>query len=210
MPSVTYHHQKAIHKTRGAVPLAGTKYPYQITRLLWTGEIEGFLRSRFIGTVLHVCCGKSQLGDIRVDLFEKDVDVLCDGARLPFPDRSFGTVLCEPPYNGKFRWMHDLLSELVRVAAKRLIFQHWFCPVNRTGQHKKVHVYQLTEAAIVPDLSNHVGELRACLYDPETGKYYIAEESPEAWEMQLRELRYWQPMTYFGRVQLLSIFDRME
>lgn len=208
MTSVTYRHQGAVHKVGGSVPLAGTKIPYTVDRLLWPSDVEEYLRSRFIGRVLHLCCGKSQLGDVRADLYEHNVDLCLDATRVPFPDRSFDTVLIDPPYTGRFQESHDMLSEVARVAARRFIFQHWFCPVNRKGQFKKAHVYKLTEAVVVPDLGAHVGELIACLYDAEAGVYYVAEHPSEDWVFQLQELRFWQPSTYFGRVQLISIFDR--
>ena len=89
----------------------------------------------------------------------------CDAAVLPFADESFASVLCDPPYNGKFQWNHDLLKELSRVASQRIIFQHWFIPADPEGQWKKWHKFSLREAYI------------------------------------------WQPRTYFGRVQVISVFD---
>lgn len=73
---------------------------------------------------------------------------------------------CDPPYNGKFQWNHDLLTELSRVASKRIIFQHWFIPANPTGTYKK------------------------------------AQE-----KFILSDVLVWQPKTYFGRVQVVSVFD---
>lgn len=119
-----------------------------------------------IPTSLHVCSGHSVLGDIRVDS-DKVVSpqIICDVSRLPFADRSFDSVLCDPPHNGRFQWNHDMLSELSRVARKRIIFQHWFIPADQHGRWKKFHSFQMTAAYA------------------------------------------WQPKTYFGRAQIITVFD---
>lgn len=170
MSTVTYKNQPAIHKTRGSVPLAGTSHLYKVKKVLWPNSIEEYLESQLLGKSLHVCSGLSQLGDIRVDL---DVDVapnvIVDAARLPFDSDSWDTLLCDPPYNGKFQWNHDMLSELSRVANKRIVFQHWFIPANKHGLYKK------------------------------------AQE-----KFHLSDICVWQGQTYFGRAQIISIFDRIE
>jgi len=164
--TVTYKHQPAIHQTRGAVPLAGTAYIYTVEKLLWPEEVEEFLQTLFIGRTLHLCCGMSKLGDIRLDLYASDVDVVEDAAHTHFLDHEFDTVLCDPPYNGNFQWNHDLLREIGRLASQRFIFQHWFSPVDKYGRFKKDHKFTLT-----------------ALYN-------------------------WMPKSYFGRMQIISVFDK--
>lgn len=169
MSTVTYKNQPAIHATRGAVPLAGTSHLYTVKKVLWPASIESFLPSLFVGRTLHVCCGLSQLGDVRLDLDPNvNPDILCDAADMrPFvEDNGFETVLCDPPYNGKFQWNHDLLSELARVASRRIVFQHWYIPANKNGRYKK------------------------------------AQE-----KFHLSETYVWQGQTYFGRAQIISVFD---
>ncbi len=166
MSTVTYHHQPGIHATRGAVPLAGTSHLYTVKKVLWPESIENFLPSLFLGKTLHVCCGLSWLGDVRFDLDPATgADVRGDAARLPFMDGAFLTVLCDPPYNGRFQWNHDLLSELSRVASRRIIFQHWFIPGNKDGYYKKDHRWRMVDCFV------------------------------------------WQGQTYFGRAQVISVFD---
>lgn len=166
MATVTYKNQPAIEKTKGAVPLAGTKYVYTVKKVLWPDAVEELLQTLLIPRSLHVCCGHSQLGDVRVDSDSTvNPSVVMDAASLQFPDESFESVLCDPPYNGKFQWNHDMLSELSRVAKNRIIFQHWFIPADCEGRWKKWHKFEL------------------------------------------RELYVWQPRTYFGRAQLISVFD---
>jgi hypothetical protein len=167
MSTVTYKNQPAIHATRGAVPLAGTSHLYTVKKVLWPESIEDVLDSLLLGNSLHVCCGLSKLGNVRLDLDPNvNPDVIADASKLPFSDNSFDTVLCDPPYNGKFQWNHDMLSELARVASSRIIFQHWFIPANKFGQYKK------------------------------------AQE-----KFQLSQTYVWQGQTYFGRAQIISVFD---
>jgi hypothetical protein len=95
-------------------------------------------------------------------------DLLVDVTKSGLADESWDTVLCDPPYNGQFQWNHDLLSEIGRIAKKRIIFQHWFIPADNQGQWKKWHKWKLS------------------------GIYL------------------WQPRTYFGRAQVISVFDAEE
>jgi len=166
VPSVTYKNQPGINKTKGKVPLAGTKHLYTVKRVLWPTEITEVLQGLLISPSLHVCCGHSKLGDVRTDLSPNVLpNVVSDASKLPFSDGSFRSVLCDPPYNGRFQWNHDMLSELSRVASQRIVFQHWFIPADPSGLWKKWHRFRLTEVYV------------------------------------------WQPRTYFGRVQVISVFD---
>jgi len=67
--TITYKNQPAIHATRGSIPLAGNSYVYTVSKLLWPKDVENFLNEQLIPVTLHVCCGKSQLGDVRLDLY---------------------------------------------------------------------------------------------------------------------------------------------
>lgn len=165
MSAVTYKNQPAIHATHGNVGIEGTKHPYTVHALLWPKDVHGWVAGQCVGKTLHICCGKSQIGDCRVDLHETDADVQADAARLPFRSQSWDTVLIDPPYNGVFQWNHDMLSELARIARQRIVFQHWFLPVDDMGRFKKSHRFQLSQIAV------------------------------------------WQPQTYFGRAQLISVMD---
>lgn len=170
MSTVTYKNQPAIHKTRGSVPLAGNSHLYTVKKVLWPENVEKYIETLLIGKSLHVCCGYSLLGDVRLDLdVNTSPDVICDAAKICFEDNSFDTVFCDSPYNSKFQWNHDLLSELPRIASKRIIFQHWFLISNKNGLYKK------------------------------------AQE-----KFSLSELYVWQGQTYFGRAQIISVFDRIE
>lgn len=167
MATVTYKNQPAIHQTRGAIPLAGNSHLYEVTKLLWPEDVEAVLAKLCISPTLHVCCGMSSIGDVRLDLFQPNVDIRASMDSLPCRSKSFKTVIIDPPYNSKLQVMHDMLSELKRVAATRIIHQHWYIPVNKYGYYRKDHQFQLV-----------------ALYN-------------------------WMPKTYFGRVQVISVFDRV-
>jgi hypothetical protein len=210
MSTVTYHKQPGIHKTRGSVPLAGTSHVYTANGVLWPGAVEEWLSDQFIGTVLHVCCGKSMLGDVRVDLYEESADYHWDAASLPIAPQSFDTYLADVPYNGKFQWMHNTLNEAIRIARHRIIWQSWFIPVNKNGQLKKSHAYELSDVKLVPSFTGHVDELKMALYDPEDGSYWISEEDVSSDDLfTLHGMTIWPPRAYFGRVQVISVFDRV-
>ena len=167
MATVTYKKQPAIWKTSGSIPESGTEHPYTVSALLWPESVEGWIAKKIIGLSIHVCCGESSLGDVRVDIDpDHSPTIISDAQTLPILTRSFDTAICDPPYNGKFQWNHDLLSELVRVARRRIIFQHWFVPVNQRGKFRKAKAFRLSELAL------------------------------------------WQGQTYFGRAQIISVFDR--
>lgn len=165
MPSVTYKNQPAIQKTHGAVALAGNSHAYTVKKILWPEAVENLIAGLLIGRSLHLCCGKSKLGTVRLDLYEEDVDIRADAAHTGLASKSFDTVLCDPPYNGEFQWNHDLLDELARLSRRRIIFQQWWIPANPDGLYKKANRFHLTE------------------------------------------LFAWQPRTYFGRANLISVFD---
>jgi hypothetical protein len=168
MATVTYKNQPAIQATGGHI-YGGTRHLYKVHKVLWPEEVEQHISTLLIPRSLHVCCGKSKLGDVRVDLDPaNEPDIICDANKLPFEDESFESVLCDPPYNGKFQWNHDLLKELSRVASKRIIFQHWFIPADPDGQWKKWHKFKMSSAYM------------------------------------------WQPRTYFGRAQVISVFDAVK
>lgn len=208
MSTVTYYKQPGIHKTRGTIPLAGNSHVYQVSGILWPKDVEDWIAQQIMGTSLHICCGKSQLGDVRLDLLEDVVDVRADAARLPFSNHSFSTVIIDPPYNGSFRWNHDMLNELHRVASERIIFQHWFSPVDKDGRFKKNHQFTISDAKVVPVMPANANTGFRLASKTVDGYIVIEDDELDTKEFILNDLVYWQPRSYFGRVQLISILDR--
>jgi len=211
MGTVSYLKQPGIHRTRGSIPLAGNSNVYTVSAVLWPDAVEDWIAQQFVGSVLHVCPGKSQLGDVRVDLYEADVDIKADAAKLPFADRSFDTYLADVPYNGKMGWMHQTINEAIRIARRRIIWQSWFLLANKDGYLKKAHVFELHDVAVVPSIRGHEDEIRPALYDAETGKYLIGEEfADDDQKFKLTNAVVWQSQAYFGRAQIIQVYDRVD
>lgn len=119
----------AIEATKGTVPAC----PEPLTsttvgKVLWPEEIETFLRTLLFGRTLHVCCGKSRLGDVlgwtltrktgqtlamlRVRAHVRPTVSLKQRGATPADTTARCNGTTNPP------------KELVRVASKRVIFQH--------------------------------------------------------------------------------------
>jgi hypothetical protein len=171
LASAGYKAQPAIHRTRGAVPLAGNDHIYTVSKLIWPEEVENVIGSLLVGKTLHVCCGKSTLGDVRVDLYEDTADFQCDAADMSvlFEDKSFDTVLFDGPYNGRLEWLHKVCEELPRLARKRIIIQSWWLMANKHGRYRKAQS-----------------------------------------DFELSAIYTWAPSTYFGRANLIHVYDSIE
>lgn len=93
----------------------------------WSKDEEAFYKKFCFGKVLHVCCGQSKFGDVRIDIEPQDPGVIkADYRCLPFDNYSFDTVICDPPWGKRERLDAGLrwLFELARVARKRIVLVH--------------------------------------------------------------------------------------
>jgi len=98
----------------------------------WPQEVENKIRELCEGSVLHVCCGESKIGDVRIDL-EKEADIRASMYFLPIRPESFDTVLCDPPWELAYHLRGKLLRAL-RDPLKpggRLIFNCFWFPKTR-------------------------------------------------------------------------------
>jgi len=98
----------------------------------WPTEIEAKIKMLCEGTVLHVCCGDSTIGDVRIDL-EKAADIKASMFHLPIRPASFDTVLCDPPWELPYHLRGKLLRQL-RDSLKpngRLVFNCFWFPKTR-------------------------------------------------------------------------------
>lgn len=130
--------------------------PAEIVKAVWTSAQLGGFTEHEARTVkhyaeprsLHLFCGLSPVGDVRVDLNPTSkattkADIL--GFLADAESASFRTVIADPPYNGKYQAEYAvagkdfggneqnlgrLLKEMFRVCAPGglLIFKHWFDP----------------------------------------------------------------------------------
>ena len=120
------HPGKVYGNSKGRAP--GSKQYYR--KVYSASRWDEFLRAHSTGSLLQVCTGGSFLGSVRVD---KDpeapaVNVRADMLKLPFLDRSFDTVACDPIYGIDFRSRVLLQRELSRVARQRIIFKAPWIP----------------------------------------------------------------------------------
>jgi len=77
-------------------------------------SVESFLQRLLILPSLHVMCGSSKIGDVRVDLVMR-ADVRADAFKLPFRDAVFASVLTDPPWHMPYHLRPRLAKELARV-----------------------------------------------------------------------------------------------
>ena len=83
---------------------------------------EEFCKSKMFGKTLHVCCGSSLLGDVRIDIEKQDMQDTKSGFKrgdmynLPVENNSFDSVLIDPPwhipYNKRMAFMYEVRDKL--------------------------------------------------------------------------------------------------
>jgi len=86
----------------------------------WTKDEEAIYARFLKGFTLHLCCGKSLLGDIRIDVDRRlKPTIVADQNHLPFKDKVFDTALWDPPWinNQNYR----VGFKLAKVVKKRII-----------------------------------------------------------------------------------------
>jgi hypothetical protein len=100
-----------------------TKY---IEAFTWTNTIDNFLRVILTERpLLHVCAGKSDIGDVTIDKFTR-ADITADMCDLPFKDNSFRAVFCDPPWDCSMRKeIARALPEMLRVSEIVYIMSPW-------------------------------------------------------------------------------------
>ena len=110
-------------------------------------ETHEFIKKNIIGFSLHVCCGSSNLGDIRLDI-EKQLEQKTEGFvkgdmfNLPFRPGLFDTVICDPVWNMPYHVRHKLifgLRDMVKFGG-RLIFNSLWIPKIKCMKHQDVFV----------------------------------------------------------------------
>lgn len=108
----------------------------------WPWSVECFVRKNIKGRSLHVCCGSSKIGDVKVDMYVERKDIVkADMFDLPYKEE-FDTVICDPPWELPYHKRHKLLYSL-RDALKPngiLIFNCFWFPKCRGLQIEKVYV----------------------------------------------------------------------
>jgi len=94
----------------------------------WPNSVEDFISSKMEGHTLHVCCGRSEIGHVRIDLYER-ADIRADMFHLPIKRGSFDTVICDPPWELPYHKRHLLLYELrdcLKRGGKLILNSFWY------------------------------------------------------------------------------------
>lgn len=108
----------------------------------WPYSVELFIKKFIKGKSLHVCCGSSDLGDVKIDAYvERKGVTKGDMFNLPFKEE-FDTVICDPPWELAYHLRHKLLYNL-RDALKPngiLIFNCFWFPKVRGLKIEEVYV----------------------------------------------------------------------
>ena len=97
----------------------------------WPKRVEEIIKKKIKGYSLHVCCGVSRLGDVKIDLLPQSKDVIKGDVRnLPFRPNTFDTVLCDPPWHMPYHLRWKLLFEIRDVCkwGGHIIFNSLWLP----------------------------------------------------------------------------------
>lgn len=101
---------------------------------IWNKTVEDFVRERIKGRSLNVCSGKSDLGDVKIDLDPADKSILKGDMRnLPFKDNEFDTVIQDPPWKIGFYERMTPFFECVRVCkvGGQIIYNAYWIPTSK-------------------------------------------------------------------------------
>ena len=92
----------------------------------WTRSIDDFVRWNVSeAPLLNVCAGRTDWGDVTLDLHEP-ADVQGSWDALPFDDDSFGAVFADPPWDsGHKAEVADYMREALRVAPVAYLMAPW-------------------------------------------------------------------------------------
>jgi hypothetical protein len=114
----------------------------------WNEDTEKWLEAQCRGLVLNMCCGMSQIGDVRADIdLSVKPTILCDMNHAPFRKGTFDTEIVDPPfsYYRGFRWIPKvanltrgkliLSSPLVNAQLKGI---WWTTTYHLTKQHNSL------------------------------------------------------------------------
>lgn len=132
------------------------RVPSDVVTAIWSSaQLGGYtnheaavVRRYEVSPSVHLFCGLSTVGDVRVDLdATTPANVRADVLEflIAQPARSFEAVIADPPYNGKYQAEYAvdgkdfggneqnlgrLLKEMYRVCRPGgvLVFKHWFDP----------------------------------------------------------------------------------
>ena len=135
----------------------------------FTKKVEELVLNHINGYIVHVCCVKSKLGDIRIDMSDDtEATVVTEIPPIPVDDCVADTVICDTQYSARHTnkyhamanrgrdekerklfgqaaydvWLSELLREIYRILKPggTLIFLHWFIPKSKITTVEKVYI----------------------------------------------------------------------
>lgn len=95
----------------------------------WPKDLSSFIEEKCEGFTVHVCSGRSSVGDLRLDKYTR-CDLKRDMYATKLPDDYADCVICDPPYGIPYTKRLTLHYELRRIlrAGGRLIFKAPWVP----------------------------------------------------------------------------------
>lgn len=114
---------------------------------VWNGVVNDFVKSRIKGYSLNACAGKSELGDVKIDLDPADRTIIkADMKNLPFANETFDTVIQDPPWKIGYydRWKPFLECVRVCKVGGGIIYNAYWIPDSKAVELKEVVVRQDT------------------------------------------------------------------
>lgn len=132
----------------------------------FTPTVARLIRRHLVPPSVNVCCGTSELGDIRIDYNEKSSATLrAQVPPIPLPDASARTVISDPPYDAVnyeiykriaqqrgredaagmsayTMWLGALLREMSRILMPggTCIVLHWWIPAPPALSLRKIYL----------------------------------------------------------------------
>lgn len=102
----------------------------------WESEVEDFIKQKTVGYSLNVPCGKSKIGDVRLDIdpnlsMREAYDMFNN--RLPYSSNTFDTVISDPPWKIGHYFRPRLFFELIRVCklGGQIIYNATWIPTSK-------------------------------------------------------------------------------
>ncbi len=125
---------------------------------MWEKEIEDFVKERVKGYTLNVPCGKSKIGDVRLDL---DPNLSMRGAydffkdKLPYEHNTFDTVISDPPWKVGHYFRPKLFFRLVEVCkiGGTIIYNATWIPTSKYVKLKETYIRQSSQFSNVSIIS---------------------------------------------------------
>jgi len=124
----------------------------------WEKEIEDFIEERIRGYSLNIPCGKSKLGDEKLDIDSKlsmreAYNFFKD--KIPFDDNTFDTVISDPPWKMGHYFRPRLFFELVRVCkvGGQIIYNAPWIPTSKYVKPKEYWIRQSSQFSNVSIIS---------------------------------------------------------